>query len=153
MSFPIRQRRSRSRIPQGLSSSPALSLISSTGGISHSPLGDIGGGESEPHLTPELKHWPIREALQCKRLILVEDISILIKDYPIRVWDELPNAAIVVPISSDSEEGIPSAVLVLGLNIRRPFDEEYESFIVRQLNLATIEQITEHLSSKCKLLS
>ncbi|KIY35872.1 hypothetical protein I305_01447 [Cryptococcus gattii E566] len=130
MSFPIRQRCSSSRIPQGLNSSPALSVISSTGGISHSPLGGIGAGESEPHLTPELKHWPIREALQCKRLILVEDISILIKDYPIRVWDELPNAAIVVPISNDSEEGIPSAVLVLGLNIRRPFDEEYESFIV-----------------------
>lgn len=141
MSFPIRQRRgsSTNRFPQGLNNSPAMSLISSTGGISHIPLGGTGAGESEPHPTPELKHWPIREALQCKSLILVEDVAGLIKDYPIRVWDELPNAAIVVPISSDSEEGIPSAVLVLGLNIRRPFDEDYESFIVSQLKITTNE--------------
>ncbi|AFR96575.2 hypothetical protein C343_04702 [Cryptococcus neoformans C23] len=140
MSFTIRQRRGSSinRFPQGLNSSPAMSLISSTGGISHIPLGDIDEGESEPYPTPELKHWPIREALQCKRLILVENVAGLIKDYPIRVWDELPNAAIVVPIRSDSEEGIPSAVLVLGLNIRRPFDEDYESFIhVLRLQLAS----------------
>jgi hypothetical protein len=73
--------------------------------------------------------WPLKEALQSKRLILVEDCSSLIQGYPIRIWDELPNAAIVVPIANDTDEGVPSAVMVIGLSIRRPFDEDYESFI------------------------
>lgn len=51
------------------------------------------------------------------------------------VWDELPNAAIVVPIANDSDDGVASAVLVIGLSIRRPFDEDYESFVVSTANL------------------
>lgn len=73
--------------------------------------------------------WPIKEALQSRRLVLVEDCSSLIRDYPVRVWDELPTAAVVVPIANDSDDGIPNAVIVMGLSIRRPFDDDYESFI------------------------
>ncbi|WVQ90544.1 hypothetical protein IAS59_004324 [Cryptococcus gattii] len=62
MSFPIRQRCSSSRIPQGLNSSPALSVISSTGGISHSPLGGIGAGE-KGHLMRSMSH-----SFKCKLL-------------------------------------------------------------------------------------
>jgi hypothetical protein len=65
--------------------------------------------------------------------VLVEDCSSLIEGFPVRVWDELPNAAVVVPIANDSDEGIPSAVIVIGLSIRRPFDDDYEAFLVRTL--------------------
>ncbi|WVQ81842.1 hypothetical protein IAT38_003969 [Cryptococcus sp. DSM 104549] len=131
LSFPLRHRRTSTaaRFTQGggLSSSPALSVLSSfsSSGIPPQPLAD-----SDHSFPPPVDQWPIREALQSRRLILVEDCSAFIQDFPIRVWDELPNAAVVVPISSDSDEGVPTSVLVLGLNIRRPFDEPYESFVL-----------------------
>lgn len=40
--------------------------------------------------------WPIRLALMTRRCIRVENISQLIADYPLRQWDELPSAALVV---------------------------------------------------------
>jgi hypothetical protein len=54
----------------------------------------------------------------------------LIQGFPIRVWDDLPTSAVIVPISNDSDDGALGAVLVIGLSIRRPFDDDYESFIV-----------------------
>jgi hypothetical protein len=59
----------------------------------------------------------------------VENCSELIEGYDIKVWDELPNAAVVIPIANDSDDGVPTAVMVVGLNIRRPFDDDYESFL------------------------
>jgi hypothetical protein len=81
----------------------------------------------------DVESWPFAEALQTRRIVLVEDCSSLIAGYPIRVWDELPTAAVVIPVASDSDEGVPSAVIVIGLSIRRPFDEDYESFLVSVL--------------------
>ena len=60
----------------------------------------------------------------------MEDCTALIQHFPVRVWDELPSAAVVVPIASDSDEGIPGALMVIGLSVRRPFDDDYQSFIV-----------------------
>ncbi|WVQ71976.1 hypothetical protein IAR50_001519 [Cryptococcus sp. DSM 104548] len=141
ISFPLRHRRndSTTRFSQGdISGSPALSMHSSS--MSNADNANPGtvpahgtsfdSSKSEGHPAPETTSWPIREALQSKRLVLVEDVTELIKGFNIRVWDELPSAAVVVPISSDSDEEVPNAVLVLGLNIRRPFDEDYESWVV-----------------------
>jgi hypothetical protein len=89
-----------------------------------------GQSGSTPPAASETDMWPFKEALQTRRIVLVEDCSALIAGYPTMVWDELPNAAVVVPIANDSDEGIPSAVIVIGLSIRRPFDEDYESFLV-----------------------
>jgi hypothetical protein len=76
------------------------------------------------------EYWPIRDALVSKRLVLVEDCMQLIEGFPIRVWDDLPTSAVIMPISNDSEDGALGAVLVIGLSIRRPFDDDYESFLV-----------------------
>lgn len=108
-----------------LTSSPTMSVFSTLSGPaarSSTPSDDLDMQVADP--------WPFREALQSRRVVLVEDCSTLIEHFPVRVWDELPNAAVVVPIASDSDEGIPGAVLVIGLSIRRPFDEDYQSFIV-----------------------
>lgn len=119
---------------QGVLGSPTMSFVSSISNP-HSARSDPlvmragtpdAGEEGMPTISDQ---WPIREALQSRRLILVEDCASLIEGYPMRVWDEMPNAAIVVPIANDSDEGIPPAVMVIGLSIRRPFDEDYESFI------------------------
>lgn len=62
--------------------------------------------------------------------MLVEDCRSIIEGYPIRVWDELPTKALVIPIAHDSEGGLPNAILVLGLNVRRPYEADYKAFIV-----------------------
>jgi hypothetical protein len=112
--------------------SPTMSSVSNFSGAhihrSSTPASLSEDGTNS--LGKTLEQWPLQDALQSKRLVLVEDCANLIQDYPIRVWDELPNAAIVVPIANDSDAGVATAVLVIGLSIRRPFDDDYESFIV-----------------------
>ena len=119
---------------QGVVGSPTMSFVSTMSNTLSARSDPLFARSSTPEQHSEgdvigADHWPIREALQSKRLVLVEDCASLIEGYPIRVWDELPNSAIVMPIANDSDEGIPPAVLVIGLSIRRPFDEDYESFI------------------------
>lgn len=100
-------------------SSPTLSAISA-----------LSSGSGRIHQYVDASHsWPIKKALATRQCIVVENCRDLIKDYPIRVWDELPISAIVVPICSDSSTEIPESVLILGLNIRRPFDADYDSWV------------------------
>lgn len=128
-----------------MTNSPSLSVISSLSGAQSrrhtevSPALDSipqidnemrGEGSGSGSGATETDSWPFKEALQTRRIVLVENCSALIAQYPTRIWDELPNSAVVVPIANDSDEGIPSAVIVIGLSIRRPFDEDYESFLV-----------------------
>ncbi|WVQ68391.1 uncharacterized protein L199_006599 [Kwoniella botswanensis] len=107
--------------------SPTLSILSLSSGA---PVPSAPSSVTEGSDTAETNHWPIREALSSNRLVMVENCEGLIHDFPIRVWDELPTAAVVIPIANESNAGVPSAVLILGLNLRRPFDEDYESFIL-----------------------
>lgn len=100
-------------------SSPTLSAISA-----------LSSGSARIHQYVDASHaWPIQKALATRQCVVVNDCRELIKDYPIRVWDELPISAIVVPICSDSSTEIPESVLILGLNVRRPFDAEYDSWV------------------------
>jgi signal transduction histidine kinase/CheY-like chemotaxis protein len=101
-------------------SSPTLSAISAM---------SSGSGNSRGHLFADGNAWPIQRALASRQCVIVQDCRELIKDYPLREWDELPISAIVVPICSDSSTEIPESVLILGLNVRRPFDEDYDSWI------------------------
>lgn len=136
-----------------MTNSPTLSVMSSRSGVqtrrntqpspaitSSATMDDemkgLSSASGSGSGSSEMFSWPFKEALQTRRIVLVEDCSSLISGYPIRVWDELPNAAVVVPIANDSDEGVPSAVIVIGLSIRRPFDEDYESFLVRLFNAA-----------------
>ncbi|WVF67557.1 hypothetical protein IAT40_002314 [Kwoniella sp. CBS 6097] len=72
--------------------------------------------------------WPFQKAFHHRRSVIVEDCRDLISGFPIRVWDELPCGAIVIPIANDSDQ--PTAMLVMGLNVRRPFDKDYADFIL-----------------------
>jgi signal transduction histidine kinase/CheY-like chemotaxis protein len=99
-------------------SSPTLSAISAlssgSGRICHSAEGSS---------------WPILKALATRQCVIVDDCRDLIRGYPVRQWDRLPNAAIVVPICGDSSLDIPEAVMILGLNARRPFDADYDNWV------------------------
>lgn len=75
--------------------------------------------------------WPIAKALATRQCVVVDGCEALVRGFDIRQWDELPDLAIVVPITSDfaTVGAPPSAVLILGLNRFRPLDAEYDSWI------------------------
>lgn len=137
VTLPARSKDPRPTHPFGRSvtGSPTMSIGSSS---LSGPPGRSATSASEDAVRGAVDQWPIKDALLSKRLVLVEDCLQLIDGFPIRVWDDLPSSAIIVPIANDSDEGTPTAVLVIGLSIRRPFDEDYESFIhVLRLQLAS----------------
>jgi signal transduction histidine kinase/DNA-binding NarL/FixJ family response regulator len=101
-------------------SSPTLSAISAM---------SSGSGHSRNHLYEDGNSWPIQRAIASRQCVIVQDCREIIKDYPLREWDELPISAIVIPICSDLSHEIPESVLILGLNVRRPFDEDYDSWV------------------------
>ena len=86
--------------------------------------------------------WPFREACLSRKPVFVFDLAPLLDGYERRGWEDDPIAGVVIPITKD--EGVPRAVLIVGLNPRRPFDSAYANwlqFIARQL--ATHIAITE----------
>ncbi|WWD16672.1 hypothetical protein CI109_101102 [Kwoniella shandongensis] len=114
------QNRQRANFPHSdRISSPTLSAISALSS----------GSNRIVHSVPEGNQWPIHKALSTRQCVLVDDCSDLISGYPLRQWDELPYSAIVVPICSEASMDIPDAVLIIGLNVRRPYDEEYDNWV------------------------
>jgi hypothetical protein len=95
-------------------SSPTLSMISNIS----TP------GEEEPK-PRRANHWPFKEALQGRKAVVVDDASGLIEGFDIRSWDGLPNKAVLLPICNDSNSEIPSGILVVGLNMKRTYDQDY----------------------------
>ncbi|WVR03976.1 hypothetical protein IAU60_000975 [Kwoniella sp. DSM 27419] len=100
-------------------SSPTLSAISALSS----------GSGRVCHVISDGQHWPIMKALSTRQCVIVDDCTGLVEGFPIRHWDELPFAAIVVPICTEGSLDIPEAVLILGLNVRRPFDTEYDEWL------------------------
>lgn len=75
------------------------------------------------------RQWPILKALSTRQCVVLEDCSDLISGFPVRIWEELPISAVVVPICSEQSSDVPDAVMIVGLNIKRPFDQEYDSWL------------------------
>ncbi|WWD02256.1 hypothetical protein V865_000294 [Kwoniella europaea PYCC6329] len=124
--------------------SPTSSIVSSMSG-GPIPSASLSGEEGSD--TAETNQWPIREALASNRLVMVENCEGLIHDYPIRAWDELPTAAVVIPIANESDDGVPSAVLVLGLNLRRPLRVQLASGIAAVRSYEAERQRVEELAA------
>lgn len=78
----------------------------------------------------KVPQWPFMDVLQSGRPVLVEDCTELIKGFQVRVWDELPSSAIIIPIASSSDRELATSVLILGISCRLDFDDDYEAFIV-----------------------
>ncbi|WVR09484.1 hypothetical protein IAU60_006552 [Kwoniella sp. DSM 27419] len=137
-----------SGIPNGHPSTPSTLSIrvrSNRRGSGNGPPGSespvsVASSLSAPSMSPlslqdlessvAAQCWPIQKTLETRRLVLVEDCRDLIQGFQIQAWDELPTSAIMVPVANDSDKGIPTAVLVMGLNVRRPFDEDHEAFVM-----------------------
>ena len=77
---------------------------------------------------PHATKWPVREAIDKKETILVENVNELFEDLPKGNWDIPPKNAIVIPVDIHGTK-IPNAVLITCLNPYRLPDEKYLSFL------------------------
>jgi signal transduction histidine kinase len=73
--------------------------------------------------------WPIVPALAARQCVVMDDCSKLVEGFPLRQWDHLPEAAIVLPIAPDRSSSVPDAVMILGLNLQCPLDPAYDDWI------------------------
>lgn len=105
-------------------SSPTMSLISALS----TPK------EDDDIKVTKADKWPLKEVLQTRKAVVVEDCSSLIEGFDVRSWGALPKSAIGLPITNESSSDIPSAVLILGLNLRRAYDQDYAEWL-HQLRL------------------
>lgn len=105
-------------------SSPTMSLISALS----TPTDD------EDMKIMKAERWPFKEVLQSRKTAIVSDCTSLIEGFEVRSWDALPTQACVLPISNESSVDIPSAVLIVGLNLRRAYDQDYAEWL-HQLRL------------------
>ncbi|WWC87709.1 uncharacterized protein L201_002601 [Kwoniella dendrophila CBS 6074] len=114
-------------------SSPTLSAISALSS----------GSGRVCHVTSDGHQWPILKALNTRQCVIVDDCSELIEGYSICQWDELPFAAIVIPICSDGSIEVPDGVIIMGLNVRRPFDAEYDGWVngIRSQLVSTLANV------------
>jgi hypothetical protein len=66
----------------------------------HGPRGHLRGASAPKSAGHQ---WPLSRLSRLRQPVLVEDCRSIIAGYPIRVWDELPTKALVIPIAHDSE--------------------------------------------------
>ena len=116
-------------------SSPTLSAIST-----------MSSGSGRHYVTAGGASWPIQKALTTRQCVIVEDCRDLIAGYSIRSWEELPFAAVVVPISGDGSSDMPESVLVMGLNSRRPLDADYDAWlqVIRSQLASSLVSVKAH---------
>ena len=99
-------------------------------------------GSTEPLTSLDKHAWPIAKALRTRQCVVVDDCSKLVRGFPLRQWDQLPDSAIVIPICSEMSTETPRGVLIMGLNLLCPLDDEYYDWIQ-----VTRSQLTSALAS------
>lgn len=73
--------------------------------------------------------WPFEEAIVSRRPVHVPNLpGYVVEGLEMRGWGEPAREAVVIPVVVD-DANLPCAVLVMGLNSRRGYDSEYESWI------------------------
>ncbi|KAL1672325.1 hypothetical protein EV122DRAFT_271710 [Schizophyllum commune] len=73
--------------------------------------------------------WPFEDAARLRIPILVPTLEeSLVEGIERRAWGDRPRQAIVLPVGIDADD-TPRAMLVLGLNTRRPYDESYQESV------------------------
>ncbi len=80
------------------------------------------------HLATENEMWPIRELLNQKSSVTVENLAERFDAIPTGFWDMSPSRALLVPIMSQGQD-VPAGVLIAGLNPYRRMDASYNGFI------------------------
>ena len=91
--------------------------------------------------------WPFRESCLTGKPVYVSDVERWRDGLEPRGWEDDPRGAVVIPILKPGES--PQAVLIVGLNPRRPFDSPYADWLqLIAKQLATHISITEAYSNE-----
>ncbi|KAL5490593.1 hypothetical protein ACEPAI_5427 [Sanghuangporus weigelae] len=73
--------------------------------------------------------WPFAEAFATRLPVHVANLpDYVVEGFELRGWGEHAREAIVIPICVEDAD-VPGAMLVLGLNSRRPYDADYANWI------------------------
>ena len=72
--------------------------------------------------------WPFSEILNSQDFFLVDDLSKRFSSVPSGVWADSPARAILLPITSQTQNA-PAGVIVVALNPYRPLDVSYAGFL------------------------
>lgn len=129
--------------------SPKISAAPSSASVSS--LGTTGSRRRAPRpmlmQTGEDQHmWPIARALASRQCVVFDNCSELVKGLPIRQWDELPDMAIVIPLCREESWQTPPGVMILGLNLFRPLDSDYEDWLqaIRSQLVSALGSVTAY---------
>lgn len=72
--------------------------------------------------------WSFAQVIETQQVHLVSDLAASFDSLPTGAWDRAPHQAVVVPIAPSGQTG-KAAILVVGLNPFRLFDNNYRRFI------------------------
>ena len=72
--------------------------------------------------------WPIRDLLNTKHPLIVENLTERFGPMPTGAWDRPPTQAILVPITGQGQDA-PAGVFIAALSPYRQFDADYAGFI------------------------
>ncbi|KAL5528950.1 hypothetical protein ACEPAG_4924 [Sanghuangporus baumii] len=73
--------------------------------------------------------WPFAEAFANRLPVRVSNLpDYVVEGFELRGWGEHAREAIVIPICVEDTD-VPGAMLILGLNSRRPYDADYANWI------------------------
>ncbi|TGE08661.1 sensor histidine kinase [Hymenobacter fodinae] len=70
--------------------------------------------------------WPLEEALEQNKTVLVSSLPDLFGTWPAGAWPEPPTQALLLPLAVGNQP--PTTVLIVGLSARRPLDASYQDF-------------------------
>lgn len=71
--------------------------------------------------------WPFQEAIQTHRCVHVPHLAdYIVEGFDKRGWGDRPREAVVIPLGLDDQK-VPPAILVIGINTRRPYDRNYRN--------------------------
>ncbi|KAJ3034930.1 hypothetical protein HDV00_004540 [Rhizophlyctis rosea] len=82
----------------------------------------------DPGSGPDARQpWPFHEVCVGKKMVEINDQKVVggIKG---RGWDDAPRLTVAVPIIANNAENV-MGVMIVGISARRPFDDDYRSFI------------------------
>ncbi|KAG8934382.1 hypothetical protein FRC01_003339 [Tulasnella sp. 417] len=124
--------------PTVAANTPAESDLATERGKESAPVGDTA--------------WPFFDVFSAKKPLHITALpSTIGKGFGLRKngWNDAPRESIIMPIAAEGDE-VPIAVMVLGVNTRRPYDEEYQTWI-DLLHMALNSTLTATLGREAEL--
>ncbi|KAG8934381.1 hypothetical protein FRC01_003338 [Tulasnella sp. 417] len=96
--------------------------------------------------------WPFFDIFSAKKPLHITALpSTIGKGFGLRKdgWNDAPREAIVMPIAAEGD-AVPIAVMVFGVNTRRPYDKEYQTW-VKLLHITLNSTLTATLGREAEL--